>query len=140
MKKPKFDDIFKGFEFVSAAPPMEHEAFLCRKTGAVSFHSESMSEEEPIPDDIDEPGKYISIPHKNDLNLGKALALEFAAAFLPESVGQVEAIFSRSGAYARFKDFLIQHGKLEQWYGYERRAQEQALRKWCELNRINVDG
>ena len=138
--RPKFSDIRDGFEFVSAAPPMDHEAFLCRATGVVSLHSESSVEEAPIPGDIDEPGRYVSIPHKNDLGLGKALALEFAAALMPGATEQVRTIFSRAGAYAGFKDLLIQYGTLDQWYGYERRAQEEALRKWCALNRIKVDG
>lgn len=68
--KPKFNDIRDGFDFVSAVPPMDHEAFLCRETGVVSLHSESTAEEAPIPDDIDEPGKYVPIPHKNELGLG----------------------------------------------------------------------
>lgn len=138
--KPKFSDIRDGFEFVNAVPPVDHEAFLCRETGVVSMHSESSAEESPVPDDIDEPGKYVSIPHKNDLGLGKPLALEFTAALMPEAAGQVRAIFSRAGAYGGFKDLLVQHRKLDLWYEYERRAQEEALRKWCALNRIKVDG
>ena len=137
--KPKFDDILEGFEFVSSTPPMEHEAYLCRETGEVHFHSEQLADEEPLPDDIT-PEKYVFIPHKNDLNLGKPLVLKFTAEVMPDALGKVQAIFSRPGAYARFKDLLIQNGKLEQWYEYEKQHTDKELRTWCRLNKIKLDG
>ena len=126
--------------YVSSVPPMEHEAYLCRETGEVHWYSEQSADEEPLPEDIEEPGKYLFIPHKNDLNLGKQLTLKFAAEVLPETTTQVQAIFRRPGAYAAFNDLLIQRGKLEHWHEYEKQAQEQALRKWCQLNDITIDG
>jgi hypothetical protein len=41
--KVKFAGIMEGFEFVSSTPPMEHEAYLCRETGEVHFHSEHLA-------------------------------------------------------------------------------------------------
>ena len=138
--KLKFDAILEGFEFVSSVSPTEHAAFICRKTGDVIFYSEHLVAEEPLPEDIDETGKFISIPHKNDLDLGKSLALKFTAEVLPGAIRDVEGIFSRAGAYSRFKDFLTRSDKLEQWYEYEKREQENALRAWCQLNDLEVDG
>ena len=46
--------------------------------------------------------------------------------------------FSRRGAYARFKGLLDQRGALAEWYAFETKAEEQALREWCELNSIEV--
>ena len=64
--------------------------------------------------------------------------LKFVGEFLPETFGKVEEIFSRSGAYARFKDLLEHRGMLEQWYEYEVKTCEQALREWCEGNALRL--
>jgi hypothetical protein len=34
-----FNDILDAFEFVSAGSIYQHEAFLCRQTGKIHFHS-----------------------------------------------------------------------------------------------------
>ena len=40
---------------------------------------------EPLPEDIDDGERYVPLPHKNDLGLGKPLILRFTNEFLPES-------------------------------------------------------
>jgi hypothetical protein len=62
--------------------------------------------------DIDDE-KYIAIPDKIELDLGKPLVLGFAREFLPDDYGEVCQIFSRSGAYRRYKDLLMRRGALE---------------------------
>jgi hypothetical protein len=91
-----------------------------------------------VPEDIDDAGKYIQIPDKRELGLGKALALEFAEQRLPREFDEVQRIFRKKGAYARFKHLLERAGALEQWYEFEASAQEKALREWCEENSIEV--
>jgi hypothetical protein len=91
-----------------------------------------------LPDDVDSD-RYIAVPHKNDLDLGKRLVLKFAAEFLADEYDYVRQIFSRRGAYARFKDLLDRHGKLQQWHDYEDRAKKEALREWCQDNEIEID-
>ena len=135
----KFKALLDAFDMVSFGQPMEQEAYLCRQTGEFYWHSEYWDNTEPLPDDIDDPEKYIAIPHKNDLELGKSLVFKFVDEFLPETVGDIENIFSRAGAYARFKDLLEHRGLLEQWYGYEEMARERALREWCVDNDVAVD-
>jgi hypothetical protein len=136
----KFDDLMLAFDFVSASAPTEHEAYLCKETGAIYWRSEYGDvEEEELPDDIDSD-KYIEIPHKNDLDLGRRPVLRFAAEFLPDEYDKVREIFSRRGAYARFKDLLERCGKLQQWYDYEAKAQNEVLREWCQDNGIEIDG
>ena len=41
-----------------------------------------------------------------------------------EHYDEIDAIFSRKGAYRRFKDFLARVGALERWYAYENEAKE----------------
>jgi hypothetical protein len=58
--------------------------------------------------------------------------------FLPNDIDEVRRIFSRKGAYARFKDLLDRRGALDHWYDFEAKVEEKALRMWCDLNSIEV--
>ncbi|MGO9236875.1 MAG: hypothetical protein ACLP4V_23410 [Methylocella sp.] len=131
-------DIQEAFEFVSAGGSDEHQAFLCKQSGKVYCHSELCDDLDILPDDIDDSEKFIQIPDKRELDLGKPLALDFAREFLPGDFDEVRQFFSRRGAYARFKELLNRRGALDQWYDFEAKAEERALRMWCELNSIEL--
>jgi hypothetical protein len=51
---------------------------------------------------------------------------------------KIQQIFSAKGAYARFKDLMDRKGALDQWYNFEAKAEEEALRMWCALNSIEL--
>src|SRR5215470_3352625 len=87
------------------------------------------------PDDIDDK-KYILIPDKRELDLGKPLVLDFAREFLPDDYDEVRRIFSRRGAYRRYKGLLVRRGALERWYDFSNKSEETALREWCAENGI----
>ena len=135
-----FQDILEAFEFVNFGSMYEHQAFLDKETGKVYYHSDfDDDEEEELPEDIDDE-KYIAIPHKNELDLGKALVLDFTHDYLPDEVAMIHAIFNRKGAYSRYKDLLEHRGMLEKWYEYESEKQEKALREWCASSSIEING
>lgn len=133
-----FKDLQEAFEFVGAASGGEHQAFLCKRTGEIICHSELADDLDPLPDDVDDSEKFLPIPDKRDLDLGKPLAFEFARQFLPGDFDEVRQFFSRRGAYARFKDLLARLGALDQWYEFEADAEETALRLWCQDNSIEL--
>ena len=89
-----FSDVQLAFEFVSSGGMGENEAYLDRQSGKIYWHSEVGDNDEELPDDIDDE-KYISIPDKRELNLGKPLALDFAREFLADDYDEVRQIFSR---------------------------------------------
>lgn len=130
--------MLEAFEFASSGQPGESAAYLCKDTGTFHYQSE-YGEEEPLPDDI-ESERYVAIPHKNDLDLGKSLVLRFAAEVMPDDERKIREIFSRPGAYARFKDLLENRGTLQRWYDFEEKAKGEALRAWCNTNAIAIDG
>jgi hypothetical protein len=132
-----FSDIQDAFLFVSAAPYEEHSALLCKDTGEILYRSEMAGIDEIGDEDLDWD-KWIEIPHKNDLDLGKQLVFEFVEMRMPDEYGRVEQIFGRRGAYGRFKDFLESKGLLESWHDFENQREEQALRQWCEENEIKL--
>ena len=140
MARLKFQDVLDAFEFVSFGEPFEHTAYVCKETGAIHCHSEYGDNEEELPADIDQEGRYLCIPHKKDLGLGKPLAIAFAEDFLESDLRKVREIFRSPSAYARFKDLLEERGMLERWYEFDAAAQRQALLDWCHDNGVEVDG
>jgi hypothetical protein len=77
-----FSDLQLAFEFVSGGGMGENVAYLVRQSGKIYWHSEFDDNDEELPGDIDDE-KYISIPHKRELDLGKPLVLDFAREFHP---------------------------------------------------------
>lgn len=140
MSRGKLDELLEALEFVSSAPEMGNEAYLSLETGAVSWHSEDGEGFDPPPSDIDDPGRYLAIPHKKDLGLGKPLVLAFAAETLPADFERIREMFSRRGAYGRFKDLLTHRNLLDRWHQFEADAQRRALRQWCEANGVEIEG
>jgi len=115
---------------------------LCRY-GKIYCHSLSagLEEEEDLPEDLETSDRYIAVPHKNDLGLGRRLALAFVAQELSDEYDTVAGFFGRRGAYGHFKALLHARGMLEQWYAFENHSMEEALLAWCEENGIQpVDG
>ncbi|MGA9267376.1 MAG: hypothetical protein WBV79_13130 [Rhodomicrobium sp.] len=131
-------DLHEAFAFVAAGSGGEHQAFLCKQSGTLYYHSELCDDFDILPDDIDDIDKFLPVPDKKELDLGKPLALAFTREFLPGDFDDVRQFFRRRGAYARFKGLLDQRDALAQWYAFEAKAEEQALREWCELNSIEV--
>lgn len=138
-----FQDILVSFEFVSSGGLGENEAILCRRTGEIYSRSDLSELDEmndELPDDVADDEKYLAIPDKRELDLGKPLALDFASEHLPDEFDEVRYIFSRKGAYQKFRALLIRAKALERWYAFEATRTEQALRAWCEQNSVEVEG
>ena len=135
----EFKDIVDAFDFVSFGQMYTHQAFLNKETGKIYWHSEFGDNEEELPEDLDDE-KYIEIPHKNELELGKSLVLDFAYEHLPDETNKIKEIFRKKGAYSKFKSLLERKGVIEKWYEYESRAHEKALRAWCKENEIKISG
>jgi hypothetical protein len=140
-------EILLALDFVESGGAADgHQAILCRRTGKIYWRSEFSDLDElnelndELPEDVEDDEKYIAIPEKRELGLGKPLALDFAREFLPDDFDEVRYMFSRRGAYQKFKALLTQRDALDRWYDFESKATEQALREWCEFNSIEVAG
>ena len=135
----KYDDLSMALDFVSYVAPMQHNAYVCIDTGKVYWTSDfSDTFDGELPDDFETSDRYLAIPHKNDLDLGRDLVLRFVEQQLPARFDQVEGYFRRKGAYARFKDLLEREGFLELWYAFEAGSTKSALRQWCAENGIQI--
>lgn len=137
-----FKELLDAYElFGTAAPLGTCEIVLCKETGKIYYRSDAeeiATLNEELPDDLDDEEKYITLPDRRELDLGKQLALDFAREVLPDDFDEVRDIFSRRGAYQNFKALLNRRAAREKWYDFEAKATEQALRTWCEDNLIDV--
>ena len=135
----KWHDLDSAYQYVSSGS-YGNEAVLNRESGEFIWHSEDGDSLEEWPDDVDDEEKYLAVPHKRDLDLGTQLVLDFARDFLPDDFDEVDRIFSRRGAYSRFKGLLQRKGLLERWYEFENKATERALKEWCDDNGVAIEG
>ncbi len=133
----RFEDIQDAIESVTSAPGGENTALLNKVTGHVYWHSVAADIEE-IPQEIQDFADVVAIPHGNDLDLGRALVFRFVELKIPAAHDHGRAMFSRPGAYARYKDLLASKNLLEEWYDFCEKARDRALREWCEENGIGA--
>jgi hypothetical protein len=130
-------DLELALDFVSQ-DPFGNEAFLDRQSGHIYWHSESGDNFEELPEDIEDETRYVKVPSRRDLDLGKPLVLDFVRQFLPDEYDEVRWIFSRKGAYGRFKDLLIRRKALDRWHSFSNEAEKVALKAWCAENAIEL--
>ena len=140
MTKFSFSEIESAFMYVSSAMYGMNSAVVCKDTGKILYRSDMAGIDEIEDEDDLDWGQCVEIPHKNDLDLGRNLVFEFVEEYLPDDYGRVRQMFRRSGAYARYKDLLERRGLLKKWYDIENTREEQALKKWCEENEIELNG
>ncbi|MDJ0818752.1 MAG: UPF0158 family protein [Desulfobacterales bacterium] len=134
-----FDDIENAFLFVSMDQKFLHNAYLCKETGQI-FYTSELGDSDELPDDIDDTEKYITIPHKNDLDLGKALVFDFTSEYIPDELDRIYDFFRSRGAYSRYKDYLSRIGLLDKWYKFENERQTTTIKEWCRNNSIEIKG
>jgi hypothetical protein len=130
------DDIELAVEFASSGLS-DYEAYINLDSGNIYYVGDAV--EEPVPDDLYDSDRYILFPSKRDLDLGKRLALSFVAKSLPNKLDTAYEIFSRRGAYAKFKALLESSGQIENWYAYEQSELRKAIIIWCEENDVKFN-
>jgi hypothetical protein len=93
------EELRTTFEFVNFGTPLEHSAYICVDTGKIYCHSLSagLEEEEDLPEDLETSDRYIAVPHKSDLGLGRRLALAFVTQELSDEYDTVAGFFGRRG-------------------------------------------
>lgn len=136
----KLNDLLDAFLWVSADGLDEHGAYVSRETGKVHWTGGdgSLDEDEEAPADLDDEDRYVPVPDKRELHLGKRLALRFIKEHAPHALERAHIHFSKAGAYGRFKALLDDIGMLDAWYKYEEKAVHEALRQWAQDNDLDV--
>jgi len=139
-----FKRLLDAFEFSTFGLNDEFHAVINLDTGTVHSWTDMDLEdndealEDGKPADLDSSDRYLDLPSKYDLNLGRRLVFDFAEQEIPQHLDQISSIFHGRGAYRRFKDFLGARNLLECWYAFETHATEAALRAWCDAYEIKL--
>ncbi len=133
---PKYADLESAIDFVSSSPYDDHRAVYDRETDEFLYASDMAGEDE-IPDELDDK-RHLEIPHKNELDLGRALVFRFVRDAMPEDEEKVRQFFRHRGAYGRFMDFLKERGMLQTWNDYEEAEWRRTLLAWCRENDLEL--
>jgi hypothetical protein len=130
--------LLDAYEWASATGPYENAAYVSRESGQIWLVSDFDDMGEEPPEDAGDESLYVTVPNKNELDLGRNLALRFADEQLPQYASQIRGFFSKPGAYAKLKDLLDAQGVLEAWYAYESAGVQEALRAWAAENDLEL--
>ena len=79
----KFPDLLDAFEFASFSGPYESKAFINLDTGSLHYVSDEIEPDEESLEVLQSSARYLALPHKNDSDLGRELALAFIEQYLP---------------------------------------------------------
>ncbi|MCG2788167.1 MAG: hypothetical protein L6461_24020 [Anaerolineae bacterium] len=131
-----FSDIEDAFFFVGSESYGLHTAILNTETGVLYYRSE-ISDLDEI-DELLDWEQCVSIPHKNELGLGRELVFEFIETNLPDDDERIRQIFRKRGAYGNFKYLLESKGLLQRWFDFENQQTKEVFRKWCQENGIAI--
>ncbi|MFT5633859.1 MAG: hypothetical protein ACI9SQ_001583 [Rubritalea sp.] len=131
-----YNDLEGGYEMANSGNG-EVAVYVSKVTGEVVWDAEEFTGDPCEVENIDENDDYIHLPDKYDLDLGKVLVMNFAET-VPEQYDEIRNIFSRRGAYGRFRDFLIRNNLLDKWYAFENKEKKEALVAWCKQNDLEV--
>jgi hypothetical protein len=135
-------DITQAFDWANTNGDLgEFHAYVCKRSGKIYHQADFPDVEEfndKLPDDIEDEDKYIPLPDKRELSLGKPLVLDFTRNFLPDDFDDVRYFFSKRGAYPKFKSLLARRGAIDRWHAFQAQASEEALRDWCTLHSIEI--
>jgi hypothetical protein len=125
-----YDTIDDAFHYISDTPFGERMAVVHRLTGQVFLASRKAGFDER-PGGTENDPDYLAIPHRQELDPGKPLVLEFIRSHCPAELARVEALFARPGAFRNVKDLLRRKHLLDNWQVFEGQRIEELLRQWC---------
>jgi len=138
------DDLWLAYEMQSQLHDGWGEpgagAWLDLEKGVLIVYSGDgvIDDETPPPDDIDDNPRYVPIPTRQELDLGRELALDFMAEHRPDEVQWALDTLRRRGGWHRFKDHLEDIGLIREWFDYQERRTNEALKAWCEAQGVDV--
>jgi hypothetical protein len=139
-QKSKLDELEWAYE-LQPDPNFGEEmhTYISKLTGELVHDAEAVTGEPCPVEDIEFDDNYLHLPDKFDLDLGQRLVWRFVEIEIPGLEQKVREIFSRKGAYRRWKDFLDRNDLLDKWHTFENASTREALADWCKANEIPID-
>lgn len=122
------DDLHLAVEHVTGGGVYGAEAYIDLQTGAVLLGGDDM--EPPLPRNVRTAKRYLPVPSRKELGLGRDDALAFAEQHAPQMLRLAEAMFNGPGAFQRFKALMHDAGLLPQWHAHQDARLWEALEEW----------
>jgi hypothetical protein len=130
---------FEDAVLMVSEPGTSARAWVCRATGKVYVRSELVDAAlAPVPQDIDDPERYVPVPDVRTLGLGLQLVFDFAKAAMPDDYEAVQQMFKRPGAYAAFSDLVDERGLDDRWHAFREAQTRAVMAGWCEENGLQL--
>ena len=133
-----FDDIETLIRAASSGNDPDATAILDRETGRTWLLSDYVDDGQEPPEDWETNNRYLVLPDQQELDLGSNTARRFIDAHLPEHHDTFRDLFSRSGAFRRWKAWLDKNGHLDAWYAFEAEAEREAVRAWLTEHGVDL--
>jgi hypothetical protein len=130
------DDLHLAVEFVTGGGSYGAEAYIDLRSGAILYGGSGA--EEPLPKGVHNTKRYLRVPTKKELDLGRDDALAFTEQHAPQLLERAEYIFNAAGAFDRFKHLMREHGLLDAWYAYQDQRLWEELEAWAELHDLHL--
>ncbi len=93
MATANFDKLLEAFEFANFSGSPDSCAYVDLETGQTYWVADEMEDLEEVLDDIETSDRYLMLPDKRDLELGRNLAISFAEDALPNEYENVVDCF-----------------------------------------------
>jgi len=103
------EGLLEALEYVSSVGfGVDAAAYVSRDTGSVYFVGTDMEPEDGAPEDLESSDRYVAVPSKPELDLGKRVALRFAEAQLPEQYERIRGHLKKGAiTYVKARRSLI---------------------------------
>ena len=137
MPTVRLDDLRLALESTSSYPE-PRAAWIEVSTGRVVVDDDE--HDDPAPSSDHDASGWIPMPDKQDLGLGRPLAMRFAAEHVSDRVPEVARIFERSGAWSRFGRWLEDMDRQDDWYRFSDAATDRARVDWAREHGLDVAG
>lgn len=134
----RFQDLFNAFEFVSYVDIAENAVFVDIKTEKIHYFMKMMGNyQQHYIDQLDH--RYcFRVPHNNELNLGKVLALQFCQEKKIQLQQHLLEISDEEKFHSELDRVLQALSMNDEWCNYKRAAQQNALKQWCQGKTIAI--
>ena len=141
MASVKYGDLEWAFTYVSTAQQGAHSAYVERDTGQIFWTSEAGDQNDNPPEDVENLQRYLPVPHKNEVGLGRQLVMRFIELEMPDCYEEIIEIFRGRGRspYRRYQMLLESRNAVDRWQNYEQTAVRRALSDWCQQHRIRLE-
>jgi hypothetical protein len=134
-----WNELLNTFDFVSLGQPDEHQAVLCRESGKFLWYSDLMDDRDEWPDDADDEENISGyLIRRNSISASLWYSTSSKSFYRTNSI--TCGGYSSARAHTPVSRICCNERMLDRWHDFETKATEKALKEWCDVNDVAIDG